>query len=102
MAQSDIYTEYTPSGEVAKGRPELVPDSKYVENKFPGNHSAVFGSWYDRKEGKWGFACCHCVHLKSYCTGKFQQTMPAALTAATKRRDRKRALPTAAKAPEDA
>jgi len=36
---------------------------------FVNNHTAVWGSWYDRSSGSWGYACCHStVHL-SYCAG---------------------------------
>ncbi len=33
------------------------------------NHTATWGSFYDRRTGKWGFACCHSVIKNSYCTG---------------------------------
>lgn len=37
---------------------------------FVNNHTAVWGSWYDRSSGSWGYACCHStVHL-SYCAGE--------------------------------
>ena len=36
---------------------------------FVNNHTAVWGSWYDKLSGSWGYACCHStVHL-SYCAG---------------------------------
>lgn len=33
------------------------------------NHTAVWGSWYDRDTGVWGYACCHSSIHASYCTG---------------------------------
>ena len=34
------------------------------------NHTGVWGSFYDRRTGKWGFRCCHSVIRNSYCTGE--------------------------------
>ena len=34
------------------------------------NHTSVWGSFYDRRTGKWGFRCCHSVIRNSYCTGE--------------------------------
>lgn len=34
------------------------------------NHTSVWGSFYDRRTGKWGFKCCHSVIRNSYCTGE--------------------------------
>ncbi len=33
------------------------------------NHTSVWGSWYNRNTGHWGFACCHSIMHASYCTG---------------------------------
>jgi pre-mRNA-processing factor SLU7 len=30
---------------------------------------SVWGSWYDRDGGRWGFACCHSTTQGSYCVG---------------------------------
>ena len=52
-----------------KGRSEnkAIPKSKYEEDLFPGNHSSVWGSWYNREEEKWGYACCHQCVKNAYC-----------------------------------
>ena len=42
--------------------------TRYEENVFPGNHTSVFGSWW--QDGQWGFACCHQTTKNSYCTGE--------------------------------
>lgn len=34
------------------------------------NHTSVWGSFYDRRTGKWGFKCCHSIIRNSYCTGE--------------------------------
>ena len=71
MVQNEEFVEYTESGAVkeAKGSRESVKGkSKYPEDVYPGNHTSVWGSWWE--DGKWGYACCH-SHLKaSYCAGK--------------------------------
>ena len=36
---------------------------------LPGNHTSVWGSWYNREEGKWGYACCHQCVKNAYCLG---------------------------------
>lgn len=66
VVESETYVEYTPSGEI-KGRDKAAAKSKYVEDKYYGNHTSVWGSWW--KNFQWGYACCHSVIKKSYCTG---------------------------------
>jgi pre-mRNA-processing factor SLU7 len=34
------------------------------------NHTAVWGSYFDRDTALWGFACCHSLIAGSYCTGE--------------------------------
>ncbi|KAF8475676.1 Pre-mRNA splicing Prp18-interacting factor-domain-containing protein [Kalaharituber pfeilii] len=66
VAESEAYVEYTPSGEI-KGREKAPAKSKYAEDKYIGNHTSVWGSWW--KNFQWGYACCHSVIKNSYCTG---------------------------------
>lgn len=68
--QTESYVEYSRSGKVIKGQERAVAKSKYDEDVFPGNHKSVWGSWYDKTEGKWGFRCCHSTTKASYCTGE--------------------------------
>ncbi|KAF8430168.1 Pre-mRNA splicing Prp18-interacting factor-domain-containing protein [Tirmania nivea] len=63
---SETYVEYTPSGEI-KGRDNTATRSKYVEDNYYGNHTSVWGSWWNNFQ--WGYNCCHSVIRKSYCTG---------------------------------
>jgi len=42
---------------------------KYAEDVHPGNHSSVFGSWFDRAAKAWGYACCHDTNANAYCAG---------------------------------
>ncbi|KAG5369289.1 Pre-mRNA-splicing factor SLU7 [Yarrowia sp. C11] len=44
--------------------------SKYEEDVFPGNHTSVWGSYYDKETHKWGYACCHCLIKNGYCVGE--------------------------------
>ena len=41
--------------------------SVYPENVLEGNHSAIWGSYYNIKEGKWGYKCCESCTRHSYC-----------------------------------
>ena len=58
----------------APGTDKLMPTAdmqartRYEENVCPGNHTSVFGSWW--QDGQWGFACCHQTTKNSYCTGE--------------------------------
>lgn len=33
------------------------------------NHTSVWGSFYDRRSGRWGYKCCHATVRNSYCMG---------------------------------
>jgi len=67
MEEEERYVEYTESGDV-KGAKKVKAKSKYVEDKYNGNHTSVWGSWWDNF--KWGYACCHSTIKKSYCSGQ--------------------------------
>merc|ERR1711974_229704 len=41
--------------------------SRYSEDVYQNNHTAVWGSYW--KEGRWGYACCHSFMKQSYCLG---------------------------------
>ncbi|RMX63652.1 hypothetical protein DD238_007041 [Peronospora effusa] len=69
LAQSEHYVEYSRDGRVVKGRERAPVRSKYIEDVFENNHTSIWGSWFDRSEMAWGYACCHSKARKSYCTG---------------------------------
>ncbi|KAI0093237.1 pre-mRNA-splicing factor SLU7 [Irpex rosettiformis] len=70
QGQTEEYVEFSRTGQVVKGKERAKAKSKYAEDVYINNHTAVWGSWYDAASGQWGFACCHsAVHL-SYCTGE--------------------------------
>ncbi|WFD00681.1 mRNA splicing protein [Malassezia yamatoensis] len=68
--QTELYAEYSPSGEVIRGQPRVIPKSRYEEDVLDTNHTQVWGSWYDLSTGAWGYGCCHNTMHRSYCTGK--------------------------------
>jgi len=73
LGQSEAYVEYDPrSGRVVKGGGAgraPVARSRYDEDVHPGNHASVWGSWWRREDGAWGYACCRQTLRQSYCTG---------------------------------
>ncbi|KAH8814755.1 pre-mRNA-splicing factor SLU7 [Flagelloscypha sp. PMI_526] len=70
QGQTENYVEYSRTGQVIKGKERAKARSKYPEDVFINNHTAVWGSWYDPSNGTWGYACCHSIIHISYCTGK--------------------------------
>ena len=69
MSQSTNYVEYDRSGRLIKGRERAMARSRFDEDVYPNNHQSVWGSWYAKKEGKWGYQCCHSTTKNSYCAG---------------------------------
>ena len=85
--QTEDYVEYSRSGQVIKGRESAKARTKYDEDGkrtmmcidfraqfshyivYPGNHTSVWGSWYNLSSAQWGFACCHSTIINSYCAG---------------------------------
>mmetsp|Transcript_5768 Transcript_5768/g.11679 ORF Transcript_5768/g.11679 Transcript_5768/m.11679 type:complete len:307 (-) Transcript_5768:25-945(-) len=45
----------------------LNESSLWKENSYELDHTAVWGSWYDREAKRWGYACCHSVQRDSSC-----------------------------------
>eukprot|EP00736_Rhodelphis_marinus_P010751 Rmarinus@m.13796 len=68
LAQTEEYVEYSADGRVLKGRERAVPRSKYEEDVFPNNHTAVWGSYWEA--GQWGYKCCGQLERNAYCQGK--------------------------------
>lgn len=67
LAQTEHYVEYSQAGKVIKGQEKAKVVSRFEEDVYPGNHTSVWGSFWDK--GRWGFACCHSFDPLSYCTG---------------------------------
>ncbi len=74
LGQTETYVEYGKDGRVIKGggsaRQQPVARTKYEEDIFINNHSAVWGSYYNRLRSTWGYQCCHSLMRNSYCTGQ--------------------------------
>jgi pre-mRNA-processing factor SLU7 len=81
-AESDAYREYTPDGRLVVpaghassngGGGGALADKararRYDEDVLEGNHSRVWGSYFDRSAMEWGYACCGQTSRRSYCTG---------------------------------
>lgn len=70
LGQTEVYTEYTRDGKVLKGPAKPIARTKYEEDVFINNHTAVWGSYFNKFRFSWGFACCHSLIRNSYCVGK--------------------------------
>jgi len=70
LGQTEEYVEFSRTGQVVKGKERAKMKSKYLEDVYINNHTAVWGSWYDPASGDWGYACCHSITHLSYCTGE--------------------------------
>ncbi|KAI0266861.1 Pre-mRNA splicing Prp18-interacting factor-domain-containing protein [Gloeopeniophorella convolvens] len=79
--QTEEYVEYSRTGQVIHGKERAKAKSKYPEDVYINNHTAVWGSWFDAASSTWGYACCHSnVHI-SYCTGEAGKQAAAASSA---------------------
>merc|ERR1711892_637380 len=78
---TENYVEYSRTGQVIKGQERAKVKSRYEEDVFPGNHSAVWGSYWEG--GQWGFACCQSLIKGSYCIGADEPKQKAIEPAAT-------------------
>jgi pre-mRNA-processing factor SLU7 len=68
-----VAVEHTP-GEASTSGPVR---SLYAEDVHPGNHTSIFGSWFDAATKAWGFACCQQTISGAYCTGQAGKTARA-------------------------
>lgn len=67
LGQTERQVEYDRTGRIIRGQEKAVPKSKYEEDVFINNHTAVWGSWW--KDNQWGYKCCKQMIRNSYCTG---------------------------------
>jgi pre-mRNA-processing factor SLU7 len=65
LAATERYVEYDAQGRVIKGLEKGKVKSKYEEDVYPGNHTAIWGSHWNA--GRWGYRCCHSYVKGSYC-----------------------------------
>lgn len=75
LAQSENYTEYDRSGrmrdrEGGAAAEAKVVRSRYAEDVLHANHTAVWGSFFDRATLRWGYADDGSTLKHSYSTGE--------------------------------
>ena len=68
-AASEAYREFDARGNVTRGAPLQKRASKYAEDVFDTNHTAVWGSYFCPRTFKWGYADDHSTTKNSYSTG---------------------------------
>jgi pre-mRNA-processing factor SLU7 len=68
VGQSETYFEYNMDGKIVNGKKKIFKKSKYLENILINDHVSVYGSYFEKKSMKWGFACCKQLDPTSYCT----------------------------------
>jgi pre-mRNA-processing factor SLU7 len=49
------------------GEKTVIVRSKYQEDVYEGNHTQIWGSYYDINEKAWGYACCKSITRFAYC-----------------------------------
>jgi pre-mRNA-processing factor SLU7 len=81
--QTENYVEYSRTGQIVRGKERAKARSKYPEDVYINNHTAVWGSWYDHSSGAWGYVCCHSSVHMSYCAGETGKEAALASTART-------------------
>lgn len=69
VGQTENYVEYSRTGQLIKGQEKSKARSKYDEDVHPGNHTSIWGSWFNLNSFQWGYACCHSYIKGSYCAG---------------------------------
>jgi len=73
LGQTENYVEYSRDGRLLKGEEKVAPKSKFPEDVYPGNHTSVWGSYFNRATRQWGYACCHNVSRNAYCVPVTEQ-----------------------------
>lgn len=67
--QTERYVEYDAEGGVIEKRKKDITRSKYSEDVHFGDHSSVWGSYWNDLLG-WGYECCHSNQKHSACLGE--------------------------------
>jgi len=69
--QTEEYKEYAPDGSLLPkyDTAPITARSRYREDLFINNHTTVWGSYYDKLTGKWGYKCCLQLVKNSFCVG---------------------------------
>eukprot|EP01041_Mallomonas_annulata_P010435 gene10435-21776_t len=83
LGQTESYSEYSRDGRVIKGAGKMIPRTKYEEDIYINNHTAIWGSYFNRGRRSWGFSCCHSLVKNSYCVGEKGKTIHDAASTQT-------------------
>ena len=70
LGQTESYVEYTADGRPINKNKQGVARTKYDEDVYIGNHTSVWGSYFNRSKRTWGYACCHQCFKNAYCVGE--------------------------------
>lgn len=68
FSQTESFIEYGRDGRPLKGQEKVVVRTKYEEDVYINNHTAVWGSYWESSQ--WGYACCKQLVKNTYCTGE--------------------------------
>lgn len=90
LQTTEAYVEYDDSGRVLKGAERAQARSKYAEDVLEDGHKAVWGSWWDRKDAKWGYACCQATLRHCICVGDVGKQMKDEMERERSKREAKR------------
>jgi len=70
LGQTEAYVEYTVDGRPINKDKKGIARTKYDEDIYIGNHTSVWGSYFNRSKRTWGYACCHQCFKNAYCLGE--------------------------------
>ena len=70
LGQAEGYVEYSRDGRLLNGGERATVRSKYVEDVLDNNHTAVWGSYFDKSTFRWGYADDHSTQYNSWSTGE--------------------------------
>ena len=78
LAVTDIpFTDDVLIGAAAASSSEPQTTKLAASPVAPGNHLFVFGSFYDRSRGVWGYKCCRGTQQHAPCTANRNQQAPS-------------------------
>lgn len=64
---SDEEGDEPPSKSGAAAAARTFAKSRYPEDVYESEHTAVWGSWYSKDEDRWGFGCCKLLVRNEQC-----------------------------------
>ena len=70
LEATSYYQEFGADGKVKRPVKHIIRgQSRYEEDIYHLNHTAVWGSWWNAVLG-WGFSCCHQTKSNQRCIGE--------------------------------